>query len=304
MADFDSEFWSWFIIIPTVLGILACFWLLRWMTAGGTAKATDDDDNTGHIWDSDLKELNNPLPRWWLGMFYISLFFGIGYLILYPGLGSFAGVLGWTSAQEYEEEMQVADSKFGDLYRKFESMEIEAVAKDATAVKMGQRLFANHCATCHGSDARGARGFPNLREDDWLWGGSADNIKQTILNGRVAMMPAWELPLGGAKGVADMTDFVLSLSAREHDAEAASRGKAKFGLFCVACHGADGGGNVALGAANLTDSTWLHGGSRLKISESIGKGRQGHMPAHRDFPGEAKVQLIAAYVFGLRDGQK
>ncbi|MFT5220590.1 MAG: cytochrome c oxidase cbb3-type subunit 3 [Planctomycetota bacterium] len=298
MSDFNSEFWSWFIIVPTVLGIAACFWLIWWMSTSGKSAQSDSND-TGHVWDGDLTELNNPLPRWWLGLFYITLFFSIGYLILYPGLGSFPGYLGWSSTQEYESEMDAADAEFGALYKKFLAQDLQTVAQNDQALKMGQRLFVNHCATCHGSDARGARGFPNLRDQDWLWGGSAEAIKLSIMDGRIAMMPAWELPLGGEAGVADMTDYVLSLSGREHDSAAALRGKAKFDLFCFACHGADGKGNTALGSANLTDSHWLYGGSRLKIGESIAKGRQGHMPAHRDFLGEAKVQLIAAYVYRL-----
>lgn len=296
MSDFDSEFWNWFIIVPTVLGILACFWIIRWMTPKGGQAETED---SGHIWDGDLRELNNPLPRWWLGLFYITLVFGIVYLLLYPGLGTFKGWLGWTSTQAYEQEMKLADEQYGPLFQRFLKQDLQTLVHDTQAQKMGERLFLNYCSTCHGSDARGARGFPNLRDNDWLWGGSAETIEKTILDGRTGLMPAWALPLGGEEGVADMTEYVLSLSGREHDSALAERGKGKYGLFCIACHGADGKGNPMLGAPNLTDRTWLHGGSRLRISESIGKGRQGQMPAHREFPGVAKVHLISAYIYGL-----
>jgi cytochrome c oxidase cbb3-type subunit 3 len=301
MSDFNSEFWNWFIILPTVLGIVWCFWLVWWMSKSHAntedEKATSED--TGHVWDGDLKELNNPLPRWWLGMFYITLIFSIFYLALYPGLGTFKGYFNWSSKASYETEMAAAETKYGPLFQKYQSQDLVTVSQDTKAQKMGERLFLNHCSTCHGSDARGARGFPNLRDDDWLWGGAADTIKQTILNGRNGMMPAWEGPLGGATGVANMTEHVLSLSGREHDAAAAQAGQAQFNIFCIACHGPDGKGNVALGAPNLTDKTWLHGASRARISESIAKGRQGQMPAQHKFLGDAKVHLLAAYVYGL-----
>ena len=301
MSDFNSEFWNWFIILPTLLGIAWCFWLIWWMSqshvpSGGEGK---DPDDTGHVWDGDLKEFNNPLPRWWLGMFYITLIFGIGYLALYPGLGTFKGYFGWTSQGSYENEMAAAETQYGPLFKKYQSQDLVAVSQDDKAQKMGERLFLNHCSTCHGSDARGARGFPNLRDDDWLWGGTAENIKQTILDGRTGLMPAWEGPLGGETGVENMTDYVLSLSGREHDATAAQAGQAQYNIFCVACHGPEGKGNIALGAPNLTDKTWLYGASRARISETIAKGRQGQMPAQRSFLGEAKVHLLAAYIYGL-----
>ncbi len=302
MSDFTSEFWNWFIIVPTILGILACFWLIRWM-GKGIIKAEGETEDTGHVWDGDLKELNNPLPRWWLGLFYITLFFSIAYLALYPGLGTFKGLLGWTSTGAYEEEMQTADERYGPLFRQFQSQDLITVSHSAKAKKIGERLFLNHCSTCHGSDARGARGFPNLRDNDWLWGGSPEKIKQTIADGRTGVMPGWEDILGSEKEVADVTEFVISLSDRTHNSEAALRGKDKFFTFCTGCHGAEGKGNPILGAPNLADNTWLHGGSRLKITESIRIGRQGHMPPHRDFLGDAKVHLLAAYIYGL-SGEK
>jgi len=299
MSDFNSEFWNWYIILPTILGILWCFWLIWWMSRSPANTENKEADETGHVWDGDLREFNNPLPRWWLGMFYITLVFGMIYLALYPGLGAYKGIFGWSSAQTYETEMAQAKATYGPLFEKYQSQNLVAVSQDKQARKMGDRLFLNHCATCHGSDARGARGFPNLRDADWLWGGEPGTIKQTILDGRQGMMPAWEGPLGGEAGVSNMTEYVLSLAGRDHDASAAASGKAQFNIFCVACHGSDAKGNPALGAPNLTDKTWLHGASKVRIHETIAKGRQGHMPAHRKFLGDAKVHLIAAYVYGL-----
>jgi cytochrome c oxidase cbb3-type subunit 3 len=302
MADFTSSFWNWYIIIPTIGGIIGCFLLVRWLST--EIKPDDQAKSTGHVWDEDLEELNNPLPRWWLNMFYITLFFGIGYLILYPGLGSFAGMLGWTSIGQYEQEIDLADAKYGPLFSRYESMDIVAVADDPDARRMGERLFVNYCATCHGSDARGARGFPNLRDNDWLYGGDPETIEQTILNGRNGVMPAWESALGGEAGVADMTEYVLGLSGRNVDTEAAARGGEKFAMLCAACHGADGTGNQALGAPNLTDNIWLYGGSSTSVAETIAKGRNGVMPAHAEFLGKDKVHLLAAYVYSLSTGQE
>jgi cytochrome c oxidase cbb3-type subunit 3 len=302
MADFTSSFWNWFIIVPTVAGIIGCFLLVRWLSTD--IKQEDLAKSMGHVWDEDLEELNNPLPRWWLNMFYLTLFFGIGYLVLYPGLGTFAGMLGWTSTGQYEQEIDLADAKYGPLFSRYESMDIVAVADDPDARRMGERLFVNYCAACHGSDARGARGFPNLRDNDWLYGGSPETIEQTILNGRNGVMPAWESALGGEAGVADMTEYVLGLSGRNVDTAAAARGGEKFAMLCAACHGADGTGNQALGAPNLTDNIWLYGGSSTRVAETIAKGRNGVMPAHAEFLGKDKVHLLAAYVYSLSTGQE
>jgi cytochrome c oxidase cbb3-type subunit 3 len=302
MADFTSSFWNWYIIIPTVGGIIACFLLIRWLS-GGSLPSGEEAKSMGHVWDEDLEELNNPLPSWWLNMFYITLVFGIGYLVLYPGLGTFKGMLGWTSTGQYQEEIDKADARFGPLFERYREMDIAAVAADPEARRIGKRLFLNYCATCHGSDAGGARGFPNLRDNAWLYGGSPEQIEHSILNGRNGVMPAWEASLG-AEGVSDVTEYVFSLSGRDADDAAAARGKAKYEMLCVACHGADGGGNQALGAPNLTDNAWLYGGTRSAVIETVAKGRNGRMPPHKDFLGEDKVHLLAAYVFSLSTGQE
>jgi len=297
MADFNSDFWHWYIAILTVISILACVWLLHWMSSGH--QGTDEAESTGHIWDEDLTELNNPLPRWWLGLFYLTIAFGGFYLLLYPGLGTFAGLLEWTSKGEYEQEVEKVEARVGPLFERYQQTAILDLTKDEVALKVGERLFINYCATCHGSDARGARGYPNLRDSDWLWGGDPQNIKTTILQGRQAAMPAWEGPLGGERGVDEVAQYLLSLSGRATISELAEKGKAKYEIFCIACHGPTGTGNTALGAPNLTDDIWLYGGSLTRISQSIAKGRNGQMPAHQDFLGEAKVHLLAAYVYGL-----
>ena len=303
MADFTSSFWNWYIIIPTLGGILGCFLLVRWLS-GGTVKKGEKAGSMGHVWDENLEELNNPLPSWWLKLFYITLVFGLGYLVLYPGLGSFPGLLGWTSVGQYDRQMDLADARYGPLFTKYRGMPIIALAADPAAHKMGERLFVTYCAVCHGSDARGARGFPNLRDNDWLYGGSPDQIEQSILNGRGGVMPAWKDALGGEQGVADVVQYVLSLSGRNVDQAAAARGKEKFQTFCVACHGPEGKGNQALGAPNLTDNIWLYGGSEKAVTETVSNGRHGKMPAHKEFLGEDKVHLLAAYVYSLSTGQQ
>ncbi len=298
MSDFTSSFWSWFITAIVVGGIAWLLYLLRANTKS-TIPADEIGKPTGHVWDEDLVELNNPLPRWWLYMFYITIAFAIGYLILYPGLGSYQGLLGWSETGQHEAEVKAAEAQTAPMYDKFLKQEIAALAQDKDAMKTGERLFVNYCAVCHGSDARGARGFPNLRDDDWLYGGAPETIKTTIMYGRNGMMPSWEGPLGGEAGVNDVANYVMSLSGRKVDEEAARRGEEKFNMFCVGCHMAGGTGNQALGAPRLNDGTWLYGGSPKAIKTTIAKGRSGKMPAHAEFLGEAKVHVLAAYIFSL-----
>lgn len=298
MADFTSAFWSWFIIVPTVAAIAALFWLNRAMTTPRRSRA-ETTKTTGHVWDEDLQELNNPLPRWWLNLFYITLVFGVVYLVLYPGLGTFTGLLGWTEKDQYQRELAAANARYGELYEKYLREDIATLAADPEALRTGERLFVNYCTQCHGSDARGAPGYPNLRDDDWLWGGEPQTIEYTILFGRQAGMPAWGQILG-SDGVANVAEYVLSLSGKRVVNEtAAAEGKIKFQQLCVACHGPDGKGNHALGAPNLTDDVWLYGGTKHTIMETIANGRKGRMPPHGDFLGEAKVHVLAAYVYSL-----
>lgn len=294
MSDFTSEFWSWFIIAIVGGGIIWLIYLLR-----GTNKAeTEEGVPTGHVWDENLEELNNPLPRWWLWMFYITIVFSIGYLILYPGMGSFKGILGWTEVGEYEAEVAAADAEFGPIFAKFEQTPIPALAADAAAMKAGERLYVTYCAVCHGSDARGATGFPNLRDNDWLYGGSPEQIEATLLHGRNGVMPAWETSLG-EEGIDQVASYVMSIAGREVDTASAEAGKAKYDMFCVGCHMPDGTGNQALGAPNLTNNIWLYGGSPRAIKETLAKGRNGRMPAHGEFLGSAKVHILSAYVYSL-----
>ncbi len=296
MADFVSDFWNWWVIVLTVLGILFCWWLVISQSKKG--QISGEVQPTGHVWDETLQEMNNPLPRWWLMMFYITLVFGSVYLILYPGLGSFQGLLGWSEVNQYEREVKKAEETYGPLFNKFLNQDLKAVAADPEALKMGKRLFQTYCTVCHGSDARGARGFPNLTDNDWLYGGDPETIKTTIMNGRQGMMPAWGEILGN-EGVFNVAAYVESLSGREVDPVVAAKGKEIFEKNCVACHGKDAKGTKAMGAPNLTDNIWLHGGSHKRILETITKGRQGKMPAHGEFLGEAKVHLLAAYIYSL-----
>ncbi len=296
MADFVSEFWHWFIVIPTLVGLLALFPLVI-LNKG--SKPSGDPETMGHVWDEDLEEYNNPLPRWWLNMFYITLVWGLLYLVFYPGLGTYAGILGWASKTQYEGEISAAEQAFGPLYKKYSEISIPELAKNAEAMKTGERLFANYCTTCHGSDARGARGFPNLRDADWLYGADPAQIEASISNGRRGAMPGWEAALG-EDGVDKVTEFILSLSRSEGiDLVAASIGREHYNKMCIACHGPDGSGNKALGGANLADKVWLYGGSRKAVRQTIAKGRQGNMPPHLNFLGKYKVHLLAAYVYGL-----
>ena len=297
MADFVSGFWNWFIIVPTVGGLIGCFLLIRWL-GGETVQPTEEVETMGHVWDENLEELNNPLPRWWLNLFYITLVFGLVYLLLFPGLGAFPGFLGWTQLTQYEEEVAQADARYSPLYERYSQESIKALGNEPEALAMGERLYASYCTGCHGSDARGARGFPNLADNEWLWGGEPEAIKTSILNGRTAMMPAWDAVLG-KDGVKNTAQYVLSLSERKVNAAQAEAGKQPFLTYCAGCHLPTGQGNQAVGAPNLTNNIWLYGGSAEAIEASIAHGRQGKMPAQEQLLGEAKVHLLAAYVYHL-----
>ena len=296
MSDFTSNFWSVFVAATTIISIVACLVLL-WIS--GKAKAmTANDNTTGHVWDGDLREMNNPLPRWWVWLFIITIVFSLAYLAMYPGLGSSPGKLGWTSIGQHKAEMEKGEKDVAPLYAKFSGMKPEDMAKDPQAMAIGERLFMNNCAQCHGSDARGSKSFPNLADRDWLWGGAPEQIKETIAKGRAGTMP----PLGAAVGTSDdvknVAHYVLSLSGSPHDSLRASLGKAKFGA-CAACHGTDGKGNAAFGAPNLTDDIWLHGYGEAAIVSIINGGKVNQMPSQSDKLGAAQIEVLTAYVWGL-----
>ena len=316
MSDFTSEFWNWWVIVLTVGGIAYCAWLL-WRTsqakappgqaaaATPAAQAGNKVELTGHTWDSDLAEYNNPLPRWWMWLFWITIVFSIVYLVLYPGLGRVTGIVGWTSASAYAKESAEADAKTRPLYEKYLAMDLKAAAADPQAKAMGERLFLNYCAQCHGSDARGGRGFPNLADKDWLYGGEPEIIRESITNGRMGVMPALGPSLGDEK-VRNVAAYVRSLSGLPADGLKAQLGKEVFMQTCAACHGPEGKGTPALGAPNLTDQVWLYDGSEATIRDGIMKGRHvgidpehKPMPAHKDALVAGKIQILAAYVWGL-----
>jgi cytochrome c oxidase cbb3-type subunit 3 len=297
-----SNFWSWWIIGWVTLNIAGMVWLIRWTSKPHPGEAAQGDNTTGHTWDGDLQEYNNPLPRWWLWMFYITIVFAVLYLALYPGLGRVTGVLSWSKEGQWQKEMAVAKERYRPIFEKYARMDFNTLTQDPEGNKVGKRLYLTYCALCHGSDAQGARGFPNLADSDWLYGGTPEAIKASILNGRSGNMPPLGAAVGGEQGIDEVAHYVLSLSGRDHDATKAQAGKAKF-VVCMGCHGPDGKGNQALGAPNLTDNVWLYGGSLGVIKQTIAQGRNGRMPAQGKFLGEDKVHVVAAYVYGLSQSE-
>ena len=295
-----SQGWTLYISIFTIVNILACLWLLWWTAKNRSTKAEDQD--TGHVWDGDLRELNRPLPKWWLNLFYITIVFSLAYLVLYPGLGSFAGTKKWTSQDQHDAEAKAAEEKIAPIFAKFRAQSIADLVHDADAQRLGASVFANNCATCHGSDAKGAKGYPNLVDNDWLWGGEPDTVLTTILDGRQAAMPAMGAVLGD-EGVAATAIYVQSLSGQNVDDALAAKGQAHFQTVCAACHGPEGKGNPMLGAPNLTDNVWLYGGDFDTIAATIRNGRNGQMPAHRPIIGEDRVRLAAAWVLAQSQAQ-
>ena len=295
MSDFIHGGWSIFVAATTVLGLLWCLWLLF---VASQRKPMADDNTTGHVWDVDLKELNNPLPRWWLWLFIITVLFAGVYLALYPGLGKFPGTLGWTSAGQYKTEQQRAQEQIAQIFAKFSGKSAEELSKDSVAMGIGERLFGNNCAQCHGSDARGGKGFPNLTDGDWLYGGSLETITETITQGRQGTMPPMAAAVGTADDVRNVAHFVLSLSGSAHNSAAAQLGKPKF-IVCAACHGPEGKGNPALGAPNLTDKVWLHGWGEAAIVSMINTGKTNIMPAFGERLSAEQIHVLAAYVWSL-----
>ena len=298
MSDFFNGGWGIYIAIVTGVGILWCLYLLfSQRKTNVTYEADGSVADTGHVWDGDLRELNNPLPRWWMWMFLLSCVFGIVYLILYPGMGVYEGTLGYTTRNAHESSVAQANQQLKPVYAKYMSMDAKQVATDPAAREMGQRLFLNHCAQCHGSDAGGSKGFPNLADADWLYGGDTKDIKQTLIAGRAGVMPAFA-HLESVQ-VSDVANYVRNLSGLSADQIKVSRGSEVFKANCAACHGAEGKGMAAMGAPNLTDKVWLYGGSEATIIESVLKGRNGVMPAHETILTPEKIHLLTAYVWGL-----
>ena len=296
MSDFTSNFWAIYVAGITIVSIVACLLLL--ILTGKSKGIASSDNTTGHVWDGDLREMNNPLPRWWAWLFVITIVFSFIYLALYPGLGTYRGTLGWTSVGQHQTEVDKGNAEVAPLYAKFSAMKPQEVAKDAQAMAIGERLFMNNCAQCHGSDARGNKGFPNLTDNDWLGGGTPEIIKANITNGRIGVMPPMAAAVGTAADVKNLAQYVLSLSGSPHDSVQAALGKEKFAV-CAACHGPDGKGMQLLGSANLTDNIWLHGYGEKAIVAMINEGKTNQMPAQADKLTEAQIHVLASYVWGL-----
>jgi cytochrome c oxidase cbb3-type subunit 3 len=296
-----NSFWNWFIIIITIVSILACWWLLHW-TKGVSGREGEEVGSTGHVWDENIHENNAPLPRWWLHLFNITIIFALVYLIIFPGLGNFSGMLGWTSLTQYDTEIEQANLAQEPVFARFREMSPAELMADSEANEIGRRLFGNNCAMCHGSDGRGARGFPNLADGEWIWGGSHEQIMISINQGRLGAMPPWGAVLG-EDGVTEVVAYVQQMSGQKADAHLAEAGKARFAMLCVACHGVDGTGNQALGAPDLTNDIWLYGGDVASLTETLQAGRAGKMPAFEDQLTEERRRLLAAYVAGLSSDQ-
>ncbi|MEJ2602814.1 MAG: cytochrome-c oxidase, cbb3-type subunit III [Gammaproteobacteria bacterium] len=288
---------GWFVAVTTILSLAACIWLIAWTMRRRPGEAAETE-TTHHVWDGDLQEMNRPLPRWWLMLFYLTILFAGIYLALYPGLVVFDGLLGWSQTEQYEKEIRTAEARYAPIFEAFAARPIAELANDPEALQVGRNLYANHCAMCHGSAARGAASFPNLTDDDWLYGGDPQSIRTSILQGRQGVMPAWASSFTEDELDA-MVGMIRQLGTDSEKTALESPAGQKFQMLCAACHGPNGRGNQALGAPNLADDIWLYGGSREAIIETIVQGRQGVMPAHEDLLGENRVHVLAAYVYSL-----
>jgi len=292
-----SNVWSGYVILLVALNIAGCAWLL-YVNRKAKVKSGQAGEPVGHDFDG-IQELNNPLPAWWNWLFIVTMVFSVVYLILYPGLGRFRGALGWTSNGQWDDQIADANAQYGPIYARYFEQSIPALLREPKAIEMGGRLFANNCSTCHGSDARGGDGYPNLTDGDWLYGGDPDTIVQTITNGRNGLMPPLGAAVGGEPGIKQVAQYVLSLSGRPHDAQLAEQGKVYFKTICSACHGPEGTGNHAIGSPNLTDDIWLHGGRVTDIEDRVRNGKMSKMPAHGKILSPEKIHLLALYVYSL-----
>lgn len=299
-SGFLAPGWGWYVAILTVLSLLACLWILH---ANSTKKADAGEAKLHgqNEWDG-LREYDNPLPKWWSNLFYITVFFAFAYLLLYPGLIVTNGLLGWSTASLYRDEVKEVKAETDPIFDAYSKQDVKTVSVDKGALMIGARLFQTYCVQCHGTDMRGSKGFPNLVDNDWLYPGTPEGIKTTILEGRNGVMPAFAGVIKSDQ-ITDTAQYVLSLSGRSTAPAAVGRGETTFKQICAACHGPDGKGNVALGAPNLTDNIWLYGGSLTTVEETLIKGRQGQMPAQKDLLGEARVHLLAAYVYAQSQEQ-
>ena len=295
MSDFFNAGWSVYVGAITVAGLVFCLILLM---IASRRKVMATDNTTGHVWDEDLREMNNPLPRWWMGLFVLTVVFSVAYLLLYPGLGSTPGAFGWSSTGQWQHEQDKARVAMAPVYAAFAGQSAEQLSKNPQAMAIGERLFANNCAQCHGADARGGKSFPNLTDGDWLGGTGEEYIHKTILDGRTGMMPPMAAAVGTAEDVKNVANYVLSLSGSPHNDVAAQLGKPKFAA-CAACHGPDGKGNQALGAPNLTDKVWLHGWGEAAITAMINNGKTNVMPPQGPRFTPEQVNVLTAYVWGL-----
>ena len=295
MSDFVNNGWALFVAGITIAGLVFCIVILM---IASKRKVMANDNTTGHVWDEDLREMNNPLPRWWMWLFILTVVFAVVYLALYPGLGTYPGVFKWSSTGQWQTEQDKAYTTMAPVYAKFTAMPAAELAKDAKAMGIGERLFVNNCAQCHGSDARGSKGFPNLTDSDWLGGNGAEYIAKTVTAGRTGMMPPMAAAVGTADDVKNVANYVLSLSGAAHNNIAAELGKTKFAA-CGACHGADGKGNQALGAPNLTDKVWLHGGGEAAVIAMVNAGKTNVMPAFDKRLSPEQIHVLAAYVLSL-----
>lgn len=296
MSDFVSEFWGYYVGVLTVISIAACWILLKSQT---TRRVKGEEvRTTGHVWDEDLKEWNYPLPNWWRWLFYITIVFAFAYLAFYPGLGMWQGSLGWSSTGQYHDEKAAAEKSYEALYKQYAGMSTEGMAADAGAMAVGQNLFLNYCAGCHASDARGSKGFPNLADKDWLYGGDPGTLYASVAKGRAGTMPAFGAVLG-EQGARDVAHYVRSFSGLTVDSLRAARGKTTYAQNCAACHGMDGTGNHAIGAPNLSDKTWLYGGDEETVVQTVSRGRSNAMPAWQGTISDERLKILAAYVWSL-----
>lgn len=278
-------------IVLTVLSLLGLAWLVLSVYFLPAKKNAKED---APVWDGDLREDNNPIPIWWFCMLLCAMVFTSTYLMLYPGLGSFKGAFHWSQSSELHEGMENFNIEFDAIDEQILASSIAELQLRPEVMTSASHLFIEHCSACHGYEAQGqANLFPNLRDNEWQWGGSPEQIEQTIRNGRTAAMISWQAVLTD-EGVTNVSDYVLN--ALGTDNAEGHAGQTQFNQFCIACHGAAGQGNPLFGAPDLTNDVWLYGNTPEIVRETISKGRTGQMPAFAERLDDAQIRMLVAWL--------
>ena len=288
MAELPSGFWSGWIILVTLSSLGAMAWLTYSLYFSADAEAKPEVEP---VWDNDLREGSRAPPMWWFWLLFASLVFTLVYLMLYPGLGGWTGMLNWSQGSRVAQSHENFDAVFAGQRERIAGLSLAEIQNEPVLIATAERIFTRECAACHGPEGRGQVAlFPNLHDVDWQWGSSAQQIEQSIRGGRQAAMVGWE-PVLGEQGIQQVAEYVQVLGDEGSENHP---GKADYDRNCIACHGLDGAGNTLLGAPRISDDIWLYGGDLQTLKDTLRAGRYGVMPAFGERLDDMQISLLVA----------